>query len=89
MDYDFICRIADEKSAFVDYPIATFDPGGVSTNNYIPSTKEMFRCYQKYFGKSLKQTLWSWRLFAIHYVLRSSAGKWLYKMKVNMGMQKI
>ena len=89
MDYDFICRIADEKSGFIDYPLATFDPNGQSSQSYLESTKDMFRCYQKYYGKSLKQTLWGYRLVLIHYLLNSSLGKLLYRLKVKAGMQKV
>jgi hypothetical protein len=89
MDYDYLCRIADEKNTFIDYPLATFDPTGVSSTQYIPSTREMFACYRKYFGPSWKQTLWGWRLFILHYVLHSPIGRWLYKMKVNSGRQKV
>jgi glycosyltransferase involved in cell wall biosynthesis len=89
MDYDFICRIADEKNDFIDYPLATFDPSGVSSTNYVASTNEMFECYRKYFGSSLKQILWQQRLLLLHKLLNSSLGKWLYKMKVNAGMQKV
>jgi glycosyltransferase involved in cell wall biosynthesis len=88
MDYDLMCRIANEKSAFIDYPLATFDPNGQSSVQYKASTAEMFACYQKYYGKSLKQELWSKRLMFMHRLLNSNAGKALYRMKVKAGMQK-
>jgi len=89
MDYDFLCRLANEKNGFVDYPLATFDPHGVSSVQYLATTKEMYQCYRKYFGSSLKQTLWEWRLILIHHLLSNGIGKWLYKLKVKMGMQKV
>jgi len=39
MDYDFLCRIADEKNVFLDHPLATFDPTGVSSTKYIEAMK--------------------------------------------------
>lgn len=87
MDYDFLCRIANEAFAFIDYPLATFDPYGISSSRYIAAMKESFSCYQKYYGKTLKQTLWGWRLTVLHFILRSGPGKWLYKMKVAMKME--
>ena len=89
MDYDFICRIADEKNTFIDYPIATFDPTGVSSNSYVASTREMFQRYRKYYGRSLKQQLWYYRLVVLHTLLGSSIGKMLYRLKVKAGLQKV
>jgi glycosyltransferase involved in cell wall biosynthesis len=87
MDYDFLCRIADEKFSFVDYPLATFDPTGVSTGNYLKAMKESFSQYRKYYGASVKQTLWGWRLTLLHYLLESSLGKLLYRAKVKLGKE--
>lgn len=85
MDYDFLCRIADEKFAFIDYPLATFDPTGVSSSNYLKAVKESYAQYRKYYGPSFKQTLWGWRLTVLHYLLESSFGKFLYRIKVKIG----
>ncbi len=87
MDYDFLCRIADEKFVFIDYPLATFDPTGVSSTGYIKAMKESYAQYRKYYGSSLKQTLWGWRLTGLHYLLESSFGRFLYKVKVKMGRE--
>jgi len=87
MDYDFLCRIADEKFVFINYPLAIFDPTGISSTGYIAGMKESFTCYQKYYGKTMKQTLWGWRLTSLHLLLNSRLGKWLYKMKVKMKME--
>jgi len=87
MDYDFLCRIANEPFYFIDYPLATFDPTGVSTNNYLNAMKEARDQYKKYFGPSLEQTLWGWRLTALHYMLKSKAGKLLYRIKVKAGRE--
>lgn len=87
MDYDFLCRIADEKSTFIDYPLATFDPAGVSSSNYIKAMKESYAQYRKYYGRSFKQTLWEWRLTLLHNLLESGFGKFLYRIKVKMGKE--
>ncbi len=89
MDYDFLCRIADEKFTFIDYPLATFDPTGVSSTGYIKAMKESYAQYRKYYGHSLKQTLWGWRLTAMHHLLESNFGKFLYKVKVKMGKENV
>ncbi len=87
MDYDFLCRIANEKSVFLVDTLATFDPTGVSSENYVKAMKESFAQYRKYYGRSVKQTLWGWRLTALHQLLQSRAGKILYALKVKMGKE--
>jgi glycosyltransferase involved in cell wall biosynthesis len=87
MDYDFLCRVADEPNAFIDYPLATFDPAGVSSSNYIKAMKESYGQYRKYFGPSIKQTVWEWRLTFLHHLLGSKLGKFLYRLKVKAGKE--
>ncbi len=87
MDYDMLCRIADENSVFIDHPIAIFDPTGISSTRYLDAMHESFSCYRKYFGKSTKQKLWGWRLTLLHKLLNTPAGKWLYQLKVKLGME--
>lgn len=87
MDYDFLCRIADEEFVFIDYPLATFDPTGVSSENYVKAMDESYRQYRKYFGYSFKQTLWRWRQVFLNMLLNSYVGKLLYKIKVKMGRE--
>ena len=87
MDYDFLCRIADEKFTFIDYPLVTFDPNGVSSANYIKAMKESFAQYRKYYGASFKQTIWGWRLTILHNLLKSGFGKFLYSIKVKVGKE--
>jgi glycosyltransferase involved in cell wall biosynthesis len=87
MDYDFLCRIANEKSVFIEDTLATFDPTGVSSENYVKAMKESFAQYRKYYGSSVKQTLWGWRLTALYQLLQSKAGKLLYALKVKMGKE--
>lgn len=85
MDYDFLCRIADEKFAFIDYPLSIFEPTGISSSNYTEAMEESFRCYRKYYGFLWKQTVWKWRLFLLYYLLQTRLGKLLYKAKVKLG----
>lgn len=87
MDYDFLCRIAQEKSTFIDAPLATFDPTGVSSSNYLKAMHESYAQYRKYYGWSVKQIFWGWRLTMLHYLLNSRVGKLLYHMKVRMGKE--
>lgn len=87
MDYDFLCRIADEKFVFIDYPLATFDPTGISTNRYLDAMNEIYARYRKYYGWSIKQKLWGIRLTILHYLLQNRFGKWLYSIKVKMGKE--
>ena len=87
MDYDFLCRIADEKNTFIDHPIANFDPTGVSSVRYLEGVKECADSYKKYYGGSLRLTYWQARLTFLHHLLNSPLGKLLYRLKVKMGMQ--
>lgn len=87
MDYDLLCRIANEKNVFINAPLAIFDPTGLSTTNYIKATKEAAKVYKKYFRNSLKLILWQWRLFFLHHLLNSRFGYLLYKMKVKLKLE--
>lgn len=89
MDYDFLCRLADEPFAFIDYPLAVFDPTGVSSAKYLEGVRESFSCYRKYFGFSWKQKIWYLRLSFLHSVLQTSLGKALYRLKVKMGGENV
>ena len=89
MDYDFLCRIADEKNTFIDYPLATFDTTGISTTKYLDSMNESYAVYRKYYGYSWKQTFWGWRLSILHHLLESKFGKLLYRLKVKMKMENV
>ena len=86
MDYDFLCRIAGEKFSFMNQPLASFDPKGVSSQKYLEAMHESFACYRKHFGYSFKQTLWGWRLTLLHHLLNTGLGKWLYKLKIWAGL---
>ena len=86
MDYDFLCRIADERSAYLNEPLATFDPTGVSTTNYRKGLEEAYRCYRRYHGFSLRQEIWKRRQILLHLLLESGVGRWLYALKVRLGL---
>ncbi len=86
MDYDFLCRIADEKNDFIDYPISVFDPTGVSNVKYLEGVKECVTSYKKYYGASPKLYYWQYRLTVLHHLMNNPLGKILYKLKVRMGL---
>lgn len=87
MDYDFLCRIADEPFYFIDYPLATFDPAGVSNKRYLEGMEEGFSRYRHYYGWSFRQFLWGLRLRTLFFLLNGPLGKFLYKVKVMMGKE--
>lgn len=87
MDYDFVCRIANEKFVFIDYPLAIYDNKGLTSIQYVAAIKDGNKQYRKYFGRSIKQTLWRWRLLLLHYLLNSNIGKSLYRIKVLLKLQ--
>ena len=86
-DYDFLCRIANEKFVFINTPLVNFAPAGVSSNNYLLSLAETKYSYEKHFGKSLKLHLWQLRLKSLFYLLRSPAGNFLYKIKTRLKLE--
>lgn len=61
-DYDFVCRIADEKFVFLQTPLINFAPAGISSSNYFLSLAEIKTVYERHFGKSLLLNLWQVRL---------------------------
>ena len=85
MDYDFLCRIAGERHAFLPQPLADFDPHGVSSTGYLRGLAEMQRVYRRHFGFSAAQWLWRWRQVALHRLLHSPLGRRLYAWKVRLG----
>lgn len=87
MDYDFLCRIADEKNTFIDYPLARFDPTGVSSVKYLDAMNESYAAYRSHFGGSIKQTIWGWRLTILHHLLQSKIGKQLFLLKKKLGLE--
>lgn len=89
MDYDLLCRLVREPFIFIDSALATFNPDGVSTNNYLKALRESYQCYRKYFGYSLIQQIWYFRLAFLHRLLQSQFGKYLYRMKVKLKLENL
>jgi glycosyltransferase involved in cell wall biosynthesis len=89
MDYDFLLRIANENFKFLNFPIVTFDPYGISNSTYFTALKETKVCYEKYFGKSIKLILWQLRLKLLDYLLKSPIGNFLYGIKKGLGMENV
>jgi len=87
MDYDFLCRIAGERHAFIAYPLADFDPDGVSSTGYLRGLAEMQRVYGRHHGFSAAQRLWRWRQVLLHRLLHSALGRRLYALKVRLGWE--
>ena len=85
MDFDFLCRIADEKNGFLDYPLAIFDPTGISNTGWLYNKKEADASYRKYFGPSMKQSIWTARMILLHKLMNNPVGKLLYRIKVKLG----
>jgi glycosyltransferase involved in cell wall biosynthesis len=89
MDYDFLLRIAGEPVQFINTPLVRFDPGGVSTNNYLASLRENRLCYEKYYGSSGWLWLWQLRLKVLHYLLHSPVGHFLYRLKKGLKLENV
>lgn len=87
MDYDFLCRIADEPFVFTEAVLINFAPAGTSSVNYLASLKDARRIYEKYYGRSFKLWLWQIRLRILHYLLKSPVGELLYSLKTKMKLE--
>lgn len=88
MDYDFICRICNEKSTFINSPLIIFSPGGVSSN-YNKALAEAKLVYGKYFGYSLKLYLWQIRLKLLNLMLRTKLGNLLNRLKIFLKLENL
>jgi len=89
MDYDFLCRIADEPSAFLPVPLVTFAPGGTSTVNYMKYLREVKEAYQKYYGPSMALRLWQIRSKFFYRLLHSPVGPFLYKILTLLKLENV
>ena len=87
MDYDFLCRIANEPFVFLNEVLVNFAPAGTSSVQYLQSLKDAKRIYEKHFGKSFWLWLWQIRLKFLYYLLRSPIGKFLYKIKTRLKLE--
>lgn len=87
MDYDMMCRIADEPYLYLNKPIAVFDDTGVSNTQYLPSLRENREVYESHFGFSAKLVAWQIRLKILHHLLQTGFGKWLFGLKQKAGLE--
>lgn len=87
MDYDFLCRIADEPFVFVKNILVNFAPAGTSSVHYLRALKDAKQIYQKYYGKSFMLWLWQVRLKLLYYLLQSPFGNFLYKIKTRLKLE--
>ncbi len=81
MDYDMMCRIYEERYAFIDKTFVVFDDSGVSTTNYLESLKQNIEVYESHFHFSFLCRAWQLRLKILYYLLQTKFGKWLFKVK--------
>ena len=88
-DYDFLCRIANEKFTFLQTPLVNFAPGGVSSSSYFLALNETKNVYEAHFGKSILLNLWQWRLKFLFYLLHSPIGNFLYKFKTRLKLENL
>jgi glycosyltransferase involved in cell wall biosynthesis len=89
MDYDMMCRLKNHKAAFLDFPLVDFDDSGISTQNYLAALKETKTVYQSHFGYSLKMELWQMRLRLLHWLQKTTFGKFLFYVKRKLGLENI
>ena len=87
MDYDFLCRIADAQFGFLPAIMVKYAPAGRSAEQYLASLEQTRKIYIKYFGKSLKLTLWQLRLKMLYYLLQSPVGNFLYRIKTKLHLE--
>jgi glycosyltransferase involved in cell wall biosynthesis len=87
MDYDLMCRIANEPYVYLDKTITVFDDTGISSTNYLRSLDESRKIYESYFGFSIKLMLWQFRLKMLHHLLQTSLGKGLFGLKKKLGLE--
>jgi glycosyltransferase involved in cell wall biosynthesis len=85
MDYDFLCRIAEEHNTFIPYPLATYDPHGISSTQYLKAMAEGRSVFRRYYSEPVKQALWGARLTLLYKLLHSPVGKTLYSIKARLG----
>lgn len=87
MDYDMMCRIADEPYSYLNTTIAVFDDTGISSSQYLRSLEESKKVYESHFGKSWLLNLWQARLKLLHFLLQTSFGRWLFGLKKKLGLE--
>lgn len=81
MDYDFIVRLADEKVAYLNYPITCFEPGGKSETRQREGHQDMIESYAQYRGNPWKMKLWLRRVQFLNWVTKTWLGQKLFQLK--------
>lgn len=89
MDYDMMCRLKKHKAAFLDLPLVIFDDSGISTHSYLAALKETKKVYRTHFGFSLKMEIWQLRLRLLHWLQKTSLGKFLFFIKRKLGLENL
>jgi len=89
MDYDMLCRIVGEPYQFINKTLVTFDDAGISSVGYLNSLKENIAVYESHFGFSITCRLWQLRLRILYLLLQTGFGKFLFRMKKNMGLENV
>ena len=87
MDYDLLCRIADEPFYFIPKALVNFAPAGTSSVQYLQSLKDAKRIYEKHHGKSFKLMIWQIRLKLLYHLLHSPIGNFLYTLKTRLKLE--
>jgi hypothetical protein len=85
MDYDMMCRIADEPYAYLNKTLAVFDDAGISSTQYLRSLEETRTVFESHFGYSSRLVAWQWRLKSLHHLMQTAIGKALYTLKKKAG----
>ena len=89
MDYDLMCRIANEPYLYINKVMVVFDDAGISNRKYLDSLKENRQVYESYFGFSFLLVVWQLRLKLLHQLLQTPFGKWLFSLKKKIGLENL
>jgi len=85
MDYDMMCQLAKESYAFYPFPSVRFDDSGISSRQYLASLEENKKVFISHFGSSFLLKIWQFRLRALHHILETRPGQWLFQLKRKLG----
>ena len=80
MDYDLLLRIRSEDVLYLNYPLVSFAPGGVSNTQVAKGLRETRESYENIFSYSLKKRLWNLRVLLLHKATDTYLGNYLYKL---------
>lgn len=85
MDYDMMCRLANSSYAFYPFAAVRFDDSGISSRQYLASLEENKKVFVSHFGSSFLLNIWQFRLRALHHILETRVGQWLFQLKRKLG----